>query len=56
MVDEMYTIQTNDGLISKLKEANMSKEDITRIVADLIIAAGDTVYNTTYKYVFISTS
>lgn len=31
------------GLIPKLRQDNMSDETITRVVADFVIAAGDTV-------------
>lgn len=33
----------SDGLINKLVAENIKNEDIIRIIADFIIAAGDTV-------------
>lgn len=49
LVHELLSIQNlNKGLILKLKEENVPEEIITRIIADFIIAAGDTV-RTIYK-------
>lgn len=46
MVIEMLTLENiKDGLVSKLKQENISQENIVRIIADFIIAAGDTVRN-----------
>lgn len=39
----MFNKNKSDGLLKRMTEENMSPEIITRIVSDLIIAAGDTV-------------
>lgn len=39
----LHTKDAGDGLVKRLKDENMSDELITRIVADFVIAAGDTV-------------
>lgn len=36
-------IEPGDGLLSKMQECIESRDDIKRIFADFIIAAGDTV-------------
>lgn len=34
----------SNGVLSKMQEENMSEKDISRIIVDLILAAGDTVW------------
>ncbi|XP_053609196.1 cytochrome P450 315a1, mitochondrial-like isoform X2 [Plodia interpunctella] len=45
--------QESDGLISKLCNENISDEDVTKIVADFVIAAGDTTAYTTLWILFV---
>lgn len=40
---------TNNGLVEKLYRDNIPDEIITRIAADFVIAAGDTVSTTLFK-------
>ncbi|KAL4715422.1 hypothetical protein ACJJTC_015325 [Scirpophaga incertulas] len=45
----------SDGLIAKLRKENMSKEVITKIVTDFVIAAGDTTaYTTLWTFILLS--
>ena len=44
LVDEMSTLKgTEDGLLAQMISSGIQKEDLQRIVVDLILAAGDTV-------------
>lgn len=52
-MEKMYRMEDcGDGLLSKLINEKFSKEDMSRIVIDFIMAAGDTVrivFTTEYR-------
>nr|BAM73861.1 cytochrome P450 [Bombyx mori] len=49
----LHTKDAGDGLVKRLKDENMSDELITRIVADFVIAAGDTTAYTSLWILFL---
>ena len=58
-VTNMLSIMTSlngDGLLKKMIDAGMKNEDLVRIIADLIIAAGDTVITLVYLCNFYHTT
>ncbi|XP_031342131.1 cytochrome P450 315a1, mitochondrial [Photinus pyralis] len=42
LVTKLLTIASEDGLLSKMKQEKILDKDITRIIVDLVLAAGDT--------------
>ncbi|KAF2898975.1 hypothetical protein ILUMI_07202 [Ignelater luminosus] len=42
LVNRLNEIPGGDGLLARMKSENLPKSDITRIVVDLVLAAGDT--------------
>lgn len=49
----MYECPQGNGLVAKMIKENLSEKYIHRIVADLILAAGDTVIYHLYAEIYI---